>query len=181
LNRGIIRRPIWILGGLFVVLCVSGIALLPLGEWVQSLKSWFDSLGAAGPLAFGLAYLLAAILLIPVWPLSVCGGLVFGIWGFIIVPISATLGACAAFLISRYVARGSVRAWLAQRPRYQAVDRAIGEEGWKVVVLLRVSPLVPYNLMNYFCGMTRISCTSYVLATFVGTIPVAASMFTWAL
>jgi uncharacterized membrane protein YdjX (TVP38/TMEM64 family) len=174
-TRGGVKRPaLWILGGLLVVLFGLGIVLLPLGEWGQSLTTWFERLGAAGPIAFGLAYMLAAILLIPVWPLSITGGLVFGSWGFVIVPIAATLGACAAFLISRYLARGRVRAWLAGRPRYQAVDRAIGEEGWKVVVLLRLSPLVPYNLMNYFCGMTRISCTSYVMATFVGTIPVTA-------
>jgi uncharacterized membrane protein YdjX (TVP38/TMEM64 family) len=90
------------------------------------------------------------------------------------VPISATLGASAAFLVGRYFARGKVREWLVERLRYRAVDKAIGEEGWKVVALLRLSPLVPYNLMNYFCGMTQISLVTYVTAMLLGTIPVPA-------
>ncbi len=167
-------RMYWAL--LVVALAAGGLGLsrLPLGSWVQSLTMWFEGFGAAGFLAFGAAYVFAAVLLIPVWPLSITGGLVFGLWGFVIVPLSATLGASAAFLISRYLARGRIRSWLAGRPRYRAVDKAVAEEGWKIVALLRLSPLVPYNLMNYFCGMSRVSFSTYVVATFLGTIPVTA-------
>jgi uncharacterized membrane protein YdjX (TVP38/TMEM64 family) len=144
------------------------------GPWVQAFRTWIEGLGLWGYLAFTAAYVVAAVLLIPVWPLSITGGLAFGAWGFIWVPISATLGASAAFLISRYFARGKIREWLVHRPRYRAVDEAVGEEGWKIVALLRVSPLVPYNLMNYFCGMTQVCFTPFLLATFFGSIPVAA-------
>jgi uncharacterized membrane protein YdjX (TVP38/TMEM64 family) len=116
----------------------------------------------------------AAVLLIPVWPLSITAGVVFGTLGFILVPVSATLGAAAAFLISRHFARGKIRDWLARRPHYRAIDQAIAEEGWKVVALLRLSPLVPYNLMNYFCGMTGVTFPMYLLATFLGSVPVTA-------
>jgi uncharacterized membrane protein YdjX (TVP38/TMEM64 family) len=167
-------RMIWALLVVAVAAGGFGLSRLPLGSWVQSLTMWFEGFGAAGFLAFGAAYVFAAVLLIPVWPLSVTGGLVFGLWGFLVVPVSATLGASAAFLISRYLARGTIRSWLARRPRYGAVDKAIKEEGWKIVALLRLSPLVPYNLMNYFCGMSRVSFGTYVVATFLGTIPVTA-------
>ncbi len=117
---------------------------------------------------------MAAVLLIPVWPLSISGGLLFGLWGFVWVPISATMGALAAFWISRYLVRGKVRQCLAERTKYQAVDHVVGEDGWKIVVLLRISPLVTYNLMNYFCGMTRLPFLPYAAATLVGTISVTA-------
>jgi len=160
--------------GVLLVAAAVGVSLLPLGQWVQSLRAWIQGLGPVGFLAFGVVYILAAVLLIPVWPLSITGGLAFGIWGFVLVPISATLGASAAFLISRYVARAKIREWLAHQPKYRAVDEAVGEEGWKVVALLRLSPLVPYNLMNYFCGMSQVSFATYFVATFFGTIPVSA-------
>src|SRR5688572_2201192 len=132
------KRITWtLLGGLLVAvaLCVS---LLPFEQWVQSFRAWIQGLGAVGFLAFGMAYILAAVLLIPVWPLSITGGLAFGVWGFVLVPVSATLGSIAAFLISRYVAREKVREWLTHQPRYRAVDEVVAEEGWKVVVLLRL-------------------------------------------
>ena len=173
-ERKFSRRKLWILLGIFMLAAGLGLSQLPLAQWAQSLSIGIEALGALGFLAFGLAYILAAVLLIPVWWLSITGGLAFGIWGFVVVPISATLGASAAFLVSRYFARGRIREWLVHRPHYHAVDQAIGEEGWKVIVLLRLSPLVPYNLMNYFCGMTGVSFPTYVAATLFGTIPVTA-------
>jgi len=168
------KRLTWVLlGGLLVAAAVAAF-LLPYEQWVQSFKAWIQGLGTIGFLAFGAAYILAAVLLIPVWPLSITCGLAFGIWGFVLVPISATLGSVAAFLISRYLARAKIREWVAQQPRYRAVDEVVEEEGWKVVILLRLSPLVPYNLMNYFCGITGVSLAGYLVATFLGTIPVTA-------
>jgi uncharacterized membrane protein YdjX (TVP38/TMEM64 family) len=170
-----LSRPIlWLLLGVVLVAVGFGVSQLPLAQWAQSLRIWIEALGALSFVAFALAYILAAILLVPVWWLSITGGLAFGIWGFVVVPISATLGASAAFLVSRYFARGRIREWLVHRPQYHAVDQAVSEEGWKVVALLRLSPLVPYNLMNYFCGMTGVSFPAYLVATFLGSIPVTA-------
>jgi uncharacterized membrane protein YdjX (TVP38/TMEM64 family) len=164
----------WLLVGVLVV--AGGLALfqLPWGPWLQSFKTWVDDLGTWGYVALGAAYVIAAVLLIPTWPLSITGGFAFGVWGFVCVPLMATLAACAAFLIGRYFARSMVQKWLAGRPRFRADDQAIEEEGWKVVLLLRLSPLVPYNLMNYFSGVTRISFPAYAVATLVGTTPVTS-------
>jgi len=165
---------VWLLAAVLLVIAGYAVSVLPLAEWAQALSSWFEALGAAGFLAFAGAYVVAAVLLIPVWPLSITAGVVFGTLGFILVPVSATLGAAAAFVLSRHFARGNIRDWLARRPHYRAVDQAIAEEGWKVVALLRLSPLVPYNLMNYFCGMTGVTFPIYLLATFLGSVPVTA-------
>ena len=168
------KQLLWLGLGVVLLAVGFGASRVEWGPWVHALQAWIEGLGVLGYVAFSAAYILAAVLLIPVWPLSITGGLAFGAWGFAWVPVSATLGAAAAFLISRYFARGRIREWLVHRPRYRAVDEAVGEEGWKIVALLRVSPLVPYNLMNYFCGMTQVCFTPFVLATFLGTIPVSA-------
>jgi uncharacterized membrane protein YdjX (TVP38/TMEM64 family) len=172
--KGFSRAGFWLLAGAGTALAGFGASQLPLAEWAQVLRGWIEELGVLGFVAFGAAYIAAAVLLIPVWPLSISGGLLFGLWGFVWVPLSATLGAMAAFLISRHMVRDRVRQWLARHPKYQAIDRAVGEEGWKIVALLRISPLVPYNMMNYFCGMTRVPFAAYAAATLVGTIPVTA-------
>jgi uncharacterized membrane protein YdjX (TVP38/TMEM64 family) len=168
------KHVAWLLVGGVIAAAVLGVSLLPIEQWVQAFRAWIQGLGAVGFLAFGAAYILAAVLLLPVWPLSITGGLAFGIWGFVLVPISATLGSVAAFLISRYFARAKIQEWLARQPRYRAVDEVVEEEGWKVVILLRLSPLVPYNLMNYFCGITGVSLAGYLGATLFGTAPVTA-------
>ncbi len=173
-QKGFPRVGLWLLIGAGVAILAWGASLLPLSQWAEALRSWIEGLGSFGFVAFTAAYVVAAVLLVPVWPLSISGGLLFGLWGFAWVPISATIGAVAAFLISRYLVRGRVREWLTSRPKYQVVDQVVGEEGWKIVVLLRVSPLVPYNLMNYFCGMTQVPFAPYAAATLVGTIPVTA-------
>src|SRR5215211_508448 len=102
------RLPTWAIELLLGVLLVAGgfgLTFISWGDWVQALRTFFEALGPVGFLAFAAAYVIAAVLLIPVWPLSITGGLAFGIWGFVLVPISATLGASAAFLISRHLAR----------------------------------------------------------------------------
>ena len=94
------------------------------------------------------------VLLLPVWPLSIAGGLAFGMMGIPLVVVSATVGAALAFLVSRYLARQIVRNIAHKRPVLRAIDEAVTDEGWKVVILLRLSPLVPFNLQNYFLGAT---------------------------
>ncbi|MET4702306.1 putative membrane protein YdjX (TVP38/TMEM64 family) [Constrictibacter sp. MBR-5] len=151
---------------------------LPIDEWMLRLEHWVERLGMWGFAAFGLVYVLATVLLAPASALSIVAGLVFGVMGIPLVLAAATVGASAAFLIGRYIAQGKVQAMLDGRPRFAAIDRAVGDEGWKVVLLLRLSPLVPFNLQNYFFGITRIPFRDYVLATFVGIAP-GTVVFVW--
>ncbi|HEX2243067.1 MAG TPA: TVP38/TMEM64 family protein, partial [Gammaproteobacteria bacterium] len=112
------------------------------------------------------------VLMLPASPLSIAAGLTFGlVWGFVLVSLSATAGAASAFLVARYLARDQVARMIKQRPRFNAVDQAISEGGWKIVVLLRLSPLVPFNLQNYFYGLTGIRFWHYAAATFFGILP----------
>lgn len=161
----------WIALGLGMITVVSAWWFLPVTEWTQRFQQWITGLGPTGPLLFALAYIAGAILFVPETPLSIAGGLAFGVWAIPLVVCSATLGASLAFLIARYVARHYVERVIQDRPKFEAVHAALNEEGWKVVLLLRLSPVVPFNVQNYFFGVTKITFWHYVVATAVGIVP----------
>ncbi len=161
-----------------VLLLIAAIYLwtfFPLREWVDAFTRWVNGMGVTGVIVFAAAYVVAVVLLLPVWPLSIAGGLAFGMMGIPLVVVSATVGAALAFLVSRYLARQIVRNIAHKRPVLRAIDEAVTDEGWKVVILLRLSPLVPFNLQNYFLGATEIRLLPYVLSTFIGIMPGAAA------
>jgi uncharacterized membrane protein YdjX (TVP38/TMEM64 family) len=163
------RPGVW----LAVLLIAASLAwlLLPVDDWMRAFNQWIESLGVWRFLAFGLVYVLGTLLLAPGAPMSIAAGLAFGAWGIPLVLVSATVAASLAFLVARYLARDKVWDLLENRPEFKVVDRAVREEGWKVIILLRLSPLLPFELQNYVVGLTDIPFRQYVVATFVGIIP----------
>ena len=146
--------------------------LLDARAWLVSSLEWIRGLGPWAPVIFCGLYVLACVLLLPGSVLSLGAGAVFGLaMGIPVVSISATLGATAAFLVGRYVARGWVERTIAANPRFQAIDAAVAREGWKIVGLLRLSPVVPFNLLNYAFGVTRVRLRDYVVASWAGMLP----------
>jgi uncharacterized membrane protein YdjX (TVP38/TMEM64 family)/Fe-S oxidoreductase len=137
----------------------------------ETLKNLIESCGILAPLLYMLFYALAPALFLPGLPLTIAGGLIFGpFWGVVYTITSATLGACLAFLISRYLARD----WVARRlksPRWKRLDEEVERHGWKVVALTRLIPLFPFNLLNYAFGLTRVKFLHYALATFFCMLP----------
>jgi uncharacterized membrane protein YdjX (TVP38/TMEM64 family) len=133
--------------------------------------SHIQSLGPAAPIAFIAIYALAVVALIPASLLTIAGGAVFGlIRGVIYALIGATLGSTIAFLLGRYVARRLVAKRLAAMPRFNAIEQAVSARGRRIVFLLRLSPLIPFNFLNYALGLTTISVWDFVIAS-AGTIP----------
>ncbi len=145
--------------------------LLPVQMWLNAFTHWVNGLGAWGYPIFGLAYIIGTLTLEPGSILTVTAGVAFGGWAFPLVVVSATIGASLSFLVGRYVAREQVKAQVEKRPRFRAVDKAVSEDGWKIVALLRLSPLIPFNLQNYFFGITDVGFWHYLLATFFGIMP----------
>ncbi|BDA70307.1 hypothetical protein CAL7716_044730 [Calothrix sp. PCC 7716] len=138
---------------------------------LQQALRWVQSLGVLGPIAFMVIYNLATILFIPGSVLTLGGGVLFGVfWGSIYVFIAATIGATVAFLIGRYLSRDWVSKQLEKYPKFQAIDSAVAREGWKIVFLTRLSPLFPFNLLNYAFGITQVSLKDYILGS-SGMIP----------
>lgn len=145
-----------------VVLVVAGGRIAGL---LPELAEWVGAQGAAAPIFFAAVYIVATILLVPGSILTLAAGALFGLWrGTLIVLVAASTGATAAFLIARYLARGRVAARVGRDARFAAIDRAIGAAGLRIVVLLRLSPVVPFNLLNYALGITSVRLRDYVIA-----------------
>lgn len=133
--------------------------------------TWVDSLGSVGAIAFIIIYILATVVFFPGSILTLGAGVVFGVvLGSFYVFIGATIGSAAAFLVGRYLARGWVAEKIQGNNKFQAIDEAVGKEGLKIVLLTRLSPIFPFNLLNYAYGVTGVSLKDYLLGS-AGMIP----------
>jgi uncharacterized membrane protein YdjX (TVP38/TMEM64 family) len=142
-----------------------------LGGVVSEGAKRIEQLGPWAPVAFIVGYAVAAVALLPGSVLTLAGGAIFGLArGTLYVFAGAVLGACAAFLIARYLARGAVERRIAGDPKFAAIDRAIAREGRKIVFLLRLSPIFPFSLLNYALGLTRVRFVDYLVAS-LGMLP----------
>jgi uncharacterized membrane protein YdjX (TVP38/TMEM64 family) len=143
-----------------------------LQQVLREALAWISGLGSLGLLIFIGLYILACVLLLPGSILTLGAGVIFGVvQGSIAVSIGATLGATCAFLVGRYLARNWVAKRIAGNDKFKAVDEAVGKEGWKIVLLTRLSPVFPFNLLNYAYGLTRVSLRHYFFASWLGMIP----------
>ena len=147
---------------------------MPVTQWLEVVRTWILSLGVPGVAIFILLYVVTTLVLGPASALTLMAGLVYGVWGFPLVIVSATFAAALAFLLGRYVAHARVNRWLSNKPRLQALNRAVSEEGWRVVGLMRLSPIIPYGIQNYLFSVTHIGFWPYVLATLFGIMPATA-------
>lgn len=148
------------------------VRMLPLADWTRELEAWRERLGPAAGLAFGVLYVVAALLLVPGGAITLAAGFLFGVVrGTIIVSIASTTAAALAFLLARTVARQWVEERARRDRRFAAVDRAIGKHGWKFVALLRLSPVVPFSLSNYLYGLTAVRFWPYVAASWAAMLP----------
>jgi len=130
------------------------------------------SLGPYGYLYFAMVYVVAEVLAIPAMPLTASSGYLFGLFpGFLTVLMSATVGACISFFIGRTMLRGWALKIASGSAKWRAIDKAVGKYGFKVILLLRMSPLLPFAISNYLYGLTSVDFWSYLAATFLGFIP----------
>src|SRR6266446_1636862 len=145
---------------------------LPVQQWLRSFNDWVGQMGLAGIFIFIAVYAAATVLLAPGVILTIGAGFAFGLWkGFLAVSAGATLGASLAFLVARFVARDKIEAMARRNTEFQRIDNAIGKQGAKLIFLLRLSPVIPFNLSNYFYGLTAVKLWPYVLASWIGMIP----------
>jgi len=169
------RWPTWVT---WVAIAVMAVALLLLlrvvitQHAVEVFQRWIDGLGWIGPVVFGGVYVAATVALVPGSLLTLAAGAIFGLlWGTVIVSIASVIGAAAAFLIARYLARERVRRVAERHEKFGAIDRAIDEGGWKIVAMLRLSPAIPFNLQNYLYGLTPIRFWPYFFSSWIAMLP----------
>ena len=162
-----------------IVAGLIGVALLitvgrELPVLLPQFTQWVASLGAWGPVAFIAGYSVAPVIFAPAFVLTLAGGALFGfVEGVTYVMIGATIGATLAFLTGRYLARQFVERLLTRDPRLLLIDRAVERNGFKLVALLRMSPAVPFVLLNYALGVSRVRLRDYVAGS-IGMLPVVA-------
>ncbi|MHB8519492.1 MAG: TVP38/TMEM64 family protein [Limisphaerales bacterium] len=162
----------WGLGILLIAAMLVAAKLLPARECLKAALVWIQGLGAWGPVLFILIYVAACVLMVPGSLLTLGAGVIFGVArGLIYVSAGSTLGATAAFLVGRHLARDWVARKIESHPRFKTLDAAAAREGWRIVLLTRLSPVFPFNLLNYAFGLTRVSLKEYFLASWLGMLP----------
>jgi uncharacterized membrane protein YdjX (TVP38/TMEM64 family) len=170
MNRSSLLRLVGL--ALLIVAVAAALTLLPLRDTVRAFLAWVEDLGPWGPVFLAAFYVPPCLLLIPGSLVTLAAGTLFGVpRGTVAVSIGSTLGASLAFLVGRTLARRWVERRVAGDARFQAVDQAIALRGFRVVFLLRLSPVFPFTLLNYTLGLTRVSFRAYVLASWIGMLP----------
>lgn len=148
---------------------------VPTQDALRQAEAFFAGTGLVGLISYTLIYIIGSVLMQPCFPLTLGAGFIYGFQkGFAVALLASTLGAAAAFLVARYLARDWLRAKTEADVRFRAVDRAVTRDGWRIVLLLRFASILPYNLVNYTIGVSGISLRHFVLATWVGRIPITA-------
>lgn len=157
---------------LLVVLAVLA-HFFPIAKWISHFVEWVRMLGFWGALLYFLVYVLGTVLFVPGTALTLGSGLLFGVlWGTVLVSLASVSGATLAFLIARYFGREWTLKRIERYPKFAVIDRAIGESGFKLVLLMRLQPVfLPFAILNYALGLTRVRLRDYVLASWIGMLP----------
>lgn len=157
---------------ILLVLVIGAVRLLPLAPVFQKFERWMAALGAFAGVVYGIVYVLATLALVPGLMLTLGAGFLFGLGGgSLVVSLASTTAAALAFLIARSAGRERLTRFTRGKERFEAIDRAIGAGGWRMVVLLRLSPLVPFSISNYLYGLTPIRFWPYVAASWASMLP----------
>ena len=174
MNRGWVRPVITLLviaGGIISARAL-GLGDLVRLENVARLKQWIEGYGALAPANYVAGYILATVFFVPGLPITVLGGVAFGpLWGTFYVWIGATIGLGLAFLVARYGVRSTVERWVQASPRIARMDGQVAANGWRIVLLTRLVPIVPFNLQNYAYGITRIGFWAYLITSSICILP----------
>lgn len=167
-------RSAWKLATVLLIVAglVAAVVLLPVKGTILGVLEWTQGLGVWGPIVVAAFYIAACVLLVPGSLVTLGAGVLFGVVvGTITVSIGSTLGACAAFLVGRTLARDWVAKKVTEAPKFAAIDAAVARQGFKIVFLTRLSPIFPFNLLNYAYGLTNVPFWKYALASWIGMLP----------
>ena len=155
-----------------LALVIVAARVLPLPRYLLGFVGWLRSAGTVGLMVYVAVYIAACVLFVPGSILTLGAGFVYGVLlGAAVVWIGANLGAALAFILGRTLLRSSIEVKVKGNPRFAAIDRAVGKEGFKIVLLTRLSPVFPFNLLNYAFGLTGVGLRDYLIGTALGIVP----------
>ncbi len=162
---------LWLLLAALVVLLLA-FWQLPVADWLQLAVDWIETHPGWSWLAFIMLYIVVGVLLAPASLLTMAAGALFGLLqGVVVVSLASVAAALVAFLIGRGLAREHALKLVQKMPKFMALDRAIAQNGFLVVLLTRLSPVFPFGLQNYAYSVTAVKLRDYVLASWIGMIP----------
>jgi len=161
---------------LFLATVIVGAVFFPVRLWLHHFLDWVHSQGTVGMIVYGAAYVVGTVLLVPGTLLTVGSGFLYGtVIGTLIVSPASVLGATIAFLFGRSFARDWIAKKISKYPKFEAIDRAIAKNGFKIVLLMRLNPVfVPFAILNYALGLSRVRLRDYILASWIGMLPATA-------
>lgn len=170
--KRVVRRywPLAIAAAILLVLALAWM-VVPASEWIEAIGERVAQLGVLAPIIYFVLYVIGTIVLAPSPVMTIAAGVAFGWWGLPLALVSATAGATASFLLSRHFFDDMLEDWVTDRPIFRAAKKAVDKEGWRVLLLLRLSPVVPFGALNYLVGLTKTPVPSYVLWTLIGIVP----------
>jgi uncharacterized membrane protein YdjX (TVP38/TMEM64 family) len=169
-KRKTLFKAIYLLCILTTVVVV--LSFIPVRQYTISALEYIEGLGSVGYLLFVLLYIAFTVLFLPGSIPTLGGGVIFGVFkGFLLVSLGSTIGAAIAFLLGRFFARSLIERKIKNNQKFAAIDNAVGTNGWKIVFLTRLSPIFPFNLLNYAYGLTKVSFKEYILASWIGMMP----------
>lgn len=165
------RRVLLLLAGVLLLVLLGKI--LPLQAWLGAIQDWLITLGHWAMPAFILVYLIATVVGLPNILLILIAGTLFGlIEGIVAVSIADTLGAIVCFWVGRTIARKRIKQWMKKHPKFAQLDDAVSQKGWKILLLTRLSPLVPSNVLNYGFSCTKVNFWQYCFFSWLGMLPI---------
>ena len=170
------KKPRFWLQPVILILVISGIFivtyLLGIEQYLGELQPWIQSWGIWAPGIYLMVYLGIVIASVPATPFGIIAGIMFGSTiGIILIIIGASVGSALTFLIARYFARNAVTRWTEHNPRFQRLDHLIETHGTIIVIITRLVPLFPFNILNYGFGLTKIPFKTYIIWSTIGMIP----------
>jgi uncharacterized membrane protein YdjX (TVP38/TMEM64 family) len=172
--KAILTSKLWNWAFLLFLLLVLlyGVSFLPLGEHLEAFEEYLSDHKAMGFVILMVVYLVVSLLAGPILPLQLAAGFAFGlVWGFVAVMIGNGLGALTSFFVGRHMARDCIKRRLNRWPKFQAIDGAIAQKGFQVVLLFRLNPIFPFGIQNYFFSITPVKLRSFISASLIGSIP----------
>lgn len=164
--------PLLIAGGAAIALFLALSRRFDLGARLEDLRAWIGALGPWGPAVFALVYVVGIVLAISAPLLSATAGVLFGpVWGIVLVSLSATAAVTTCFFISRYLAREAIHRRLSKYEKFQQIDELIEKHGWLIVALARLVPVLPFPVINYGFGLTKIPARVYIFFSWLCMLP----------
>jgi uncharacterized membrane protein YdjX (TVP38/TMEM64 family) len=145
---------------------------LPVTEWLEQLARLNERHPVAVPLAYIAAVTIATVAFFPGWISMMLGGLLFGLLpGLPFALVGITAGAFGAFLAGRALGRSWIERRMGDSLKLQALDEAVNTRSFYIVFLTRFAIVLPFNVLNYAFGLTRVTATTYIAATALGMLP----------